>query len=114
MSKGTAKAYIDDGHIVISIPVADLPRIISDSVDYGYVAPGVKVTDVDRFAKDVVNALNHEKEDGTTRVHEMFDDGFERAIEDGSLGVKLLDTCQHVSGCDRKRLHESQYCRRHQ
>ena len=91
--EGTATAYLEGGLIKISIRVKDIRRIIKDSLAGGYLPlfdeMGVQVTDVRRFAKDVVYALNHEKEDGTTPVHELFDAAFEKAVEDGSIGVSL-------------------------
>jgi len=92
--EGTAQAYLENGLIKISVSVKDLPRIIKDSTDYGYLPLfaelGTSITDVNRFAKDVVYALNEEKEDGTTPVHELFDDAFERAVENGSQGVSWI------------------------
>jgi len=89
--EGTAQAYLENGLIKISVSVKDLPRTVQDSTDYGYLPLfaelGTSITDVNRFAKDVVYALNEEKEDGTTPVHVLFDNAFERAVENGSQGV---------------------------
>ena len=45
------------------------------------------VTDELRFAKDVVDELLTEDEEGTTAVHLMLDRACLNAIENGSLGV---------------------------
>lgn len=89
--EGTAQAYIDDGLIKIGVRISWIPQTIRDSIAAGYIEGGVRVTKAlaPLFAKDVVNALNEEKEDGTTKVHELFDDAFERAIENGSQGCIL-------------------------
>ncbi len=47
-----------------------------------------KVTDPAEFAKEVCRALNAEKEDGTTRVHMMFDSALNHAIDQGAEGVE--------------------------
>ena len=90
---GTAQAYIEGGLLKISVRVEHIPDIIVEGLEGGHLSlfaeTGARVTDVDRFAKDVCNALNHEREDGTTPVHELFDSAFEKAVEDGSIGVEF-------------------------
>jgi hypothetical protein len=48
--------------------------------------PFIKVTDKRELALDVVCALLHEQEDGTTPLCILLDDAFEYAYGDGSLG----------------------------
>ena len=43
------------------------------------------------FAKEVLHALLHEGEDGSTLVTEMFDRAFLNAVEDGAEGIVLPD-----------------------
>jgi len=47
------------------------------------------VTDKEKFATEVVRALQHEEEDGTTPLHVLLDDAFEAAVDDGCEGVAL-------------------------
>ena len=83
-----AEAVIHDEQIVISIDVDALPGILSGSIATNSVAGFFKVTDPAVFAKEVCRALNAEKEDGTTRVHMMFDSAFNHAIDQGAEGVE--------------------------
>jgi len=83
-----ARAEIRNGQIVISIDVDDLPIIVSGSCAT-YSLHGLwKVTDAEAFAEDVCGSLNAEKEDGTTRVHIMFDGAFNHAIDQGAEGIE--------------------------
>lgn len=89
MTKSTgAEAQIIDGQIVISIDIDALPVILSGSVALDAVYGNYKVTDAAVFAEEVCGALNAEKEDGTTRVHMMFDSAFNHAIDQGAEGVE--------------------------
>lgn len=89
-----AQAKIIDGQIVISIDIDALPTIVSGSIaagdgpmaDYLY-----KVTDPAAFAEEVKTALNDESEIGTTLVHQMFDQAFANAIDQGAEGVEEID-----------------------
>lgn len=83
-----AEAVIRDEQIVISIEIDALPGILSGSIATNSVAGLFKVTDPAEFAKEVCRALNAEKEDGTTRVHMMFDSAFNHAIDQGAEGVE--------------------------
>ncbi|MGN7099345.1 hypothetical protein [Brevundimonas diminuta] len=85
-----ARAVIRNGQIVISIDVDALPLILSGSIALNAVAGTFKVTDAPTFAKEVCHALNAEKEDGTTRVHMMFDSAFNHAIDQGAEGVEEI------------------------
>lgn len=92
LSKKTtgAEAKIIDGQIVISIDVDALPLILSGSIATNSVPGTFKITDAETFAKEVCGALNAEKEDGTTRVHMMFDSAFNHAIDQGAEGVEEI------------------------
>ncbi len=85
-----AKAVILNGQIIISVDVDALPIILSGSISLNVVAGTFKVTDALTFAKEVCYALNAEKEDGTTRVHMMFDSAFNHAIDQGAEGVEEI------------------------
>lgn len=86
-----AQAVIRNGQIVISVDVDALPLILSGSIALNAVAGTFKVTDAVTFAKEVCYALNAEKEDGTTRVHMMFDSAFNHAIDQGAEGVDEIN-----------------------
>lgn len=47
-----------------------------------------RVTDPAVFAKEVERVLNHESEDGSTRLTKMMDEAVEHAIEYGAEGVE--------------------------
>lgn len=88
MASTGAQAVIKDGKIEISIDIDALPQIVfgsccSDGMDGLW-----KVTDPAVFAAEVCRALNDEREDGTTRVHIMFDGAFMHAIEQGAEGIE--------------------------
>ncbi len=85
-----AEAVLRDGQIVISIEVAALPLIVSGSCAADGLDGLWKVTDAAAFAKDVVQALNAEEDDGTTRVHRMFDGAFSEAIDQGAEGIEEI------------------------
>ncbi len=86
-----AQAVIQDGQIVISIDVDALPVIVSGSCGTGGLGGLWKVTDPAEFAEAVCSALNREEEDGTTRVHLMFDWAFDHAIDQGAEGIEEAD-----------------------
>ena len=82
-----AQAVIRDGKIEISIAVDALPLIVSGSCAARNLSGLWKVTDEADFAKEVCHALNAESENGTTRVHLMFDAAFDHVIEQGGEGI---------------------------
>jgi hypothetical protein len=104
-----AEAYIRRGRIVIDLEIDGLPAVYEGGVDCGYIEPGFKVTDPRTFARDVVRALNHEDEQGTTAIHRLFDAAFGCAIEDGAEGVEedpVCPDCQvplRICGCTPRR-----------
>jgi hypothetical protein len=86
-----AEAVIRDGKIEISIAIEALPAILSGSIAAGGVYGLFKITDANAFASELCRALNDEREDGTTRVHMMFDAGINHAIDQGAEGVEEID-----------------------
>jgi hypothetical protein len=82
---------IVDGKLVIEIGVdtlrfcAEMQACRFDDALNGYVYP-LKVTDRNEYARDVVRALNDEREDGSTILTDLLDKAFMSAWEDGSTG----------------------------
>lgn len=79
------KALIEDGYIVIRIQIDALPIIVEGAVSLGNLDP-MKITDAAAFAKDLVETLNNEDEQGTTLIHEMFDEAIGEAADQGAQG----------------------------
>lgn len=81
-------ARIEDGSIVIRLN-AD---VLKTAWQYGPGShcslPKLRVSDPLAFAREVVNELNREAEDGSTRVHRMFDRAMMYAVEQGCEGVE--------------------------
>ena len=86
-----AIANIEGNQIVIRLDIDALPVAVEGGISLGVIREGAKVVDVQAFAKDVVDALNHDDEQGTTLVHLMFDQAFEDAFDDGAQGVEYDD-----------------------
>lgn len=96
MSRNDAlKVAIQDGVLVISIGVETLAKATQFCSSMSrfnektgqYDEP--EITDPDKFALEVVTALNDEDEDGTTLVHQAIDKAAEQAIEMGAEGIRL-------------------------
>ncbi len=88
--KDSGRAVVEDGCIVIRVAIEALDTII-DGVVALYDEDGeplFKVTDCPKFAADLVRSLNEEDEQGTTRIHLMFDDAIEHAVEYGAEGIE--------------------------
>lgn len=60
--------------------------------------PFARVTDRDEFAKEVVRSLNHEEEDGSGPLTNLFDKAINHAIENGALGIDLRLRCEACKG----------------
>lgn len=88
MSDRSAEAVIEDGVIVIRLPIDNLADALKGACLMMTISPAYKVTDAAVFAKEVVRELNSEDEEGTTAVHKMFDAAFNEAIEQGAEGVE--------------------------
>ena len=58
-----------------------------DETRNDYVQP-FKVVDPTELTKDVIHAMLHEREDGSTPLSDFLDKMTEAAVEDGSLGVE--------------------------
>lgn len=81
------EAVIEDGSLVIRVPLNNLEQVIEGSWALGALEVRYKITDVNAFAKDLVGQLNTEDEQGTTLVHTMFDKAISEAIESGADGI---------------------------
>lgn len=86
--ENSGRAIIEDGSIVIRIAIDALPMIVEGSWASGGMGTRYKVTDAAAFAADLVRELNDESEDGTTRIHRMFDKAIINAIEQGAEGIE--------------------------
>lgn len=88
MSSYPGRAVIEDGCIVIRVPIQNLPAVVEGSWAAGGMDTRFKITDPEAFAKDLVTELNHENDIGTTRIHSMFDRAIEEAINQGAEGTE--------------------------
>lgn len=96
-----SKAEIRDGLLVISIEIDALPMIVSGSCATNSLDGLWKVTDAAAFAEDVRISLNAESENGTTRVHRMFDGAFAHAIDQGAEGIEPVGEGEFEDECGR-------------
>jgi hypothetical protein len=84
------KAVIEDGAIVIRVPLDTLGLVLDGAwAMSGPDRQRFKVTDAAVFAAEVAHKLNEEDEQGTTLIHRMFDKAFFEAIDYGAEGVEL-------------------------
>ena len=90
LKDGFAEAEIIRGEIVIRLAIKNIPQAYKVGVDLGVREPGLTISDPKAFALEVVHALNDEDEEGTTSVHRLFDDAFDRVIDSGAEGVEEL------------------------
>lgn len=89
------KCYINDGVLTMAIGVECLAMAIKfnpELTEYNdktgeWVEP--EVTDADKFAVEIMHAVQQESEDGTTLIHIALDTAAMNAIEDGAEGIKL-------------------------
>lgn len=83
--KDSGSAVIEGDSIVIRVAIEALPTIL-DGVGTLWDEEGeprFQVTDPAAFAAEIVRSLNDEREDGTTRIHRMFDEALDHAVEYG-------------------------------
>lgn len=96
-----ARAELRQGKLEISIAIDALPVIVSGSCMSSTMDGLWRVTDPGLFAKEVCHALNNEREDGTTRVHLMFDAAFMHAIEQGAEGIEEVSEAEFEADAAR-------------
>ena len=53
------------------------------------------ITDAGQFAKDVVNAMLSEREDGSSPLSDFLDTMMQAALDDGSIGVEADQHIKH-------------------
>lgn len=87
---------IENDELVIRVGISTLCTAVRQCpvVDYAVMeADGdecaVEITDEAVFAKAILDALNDEEEDGSTRVHRMLDSAANEAIEHGCEGIEF-------------------------
>lgn len=84
------KVELTGGLLTISIGVS----LLVHAVTHG---PGLEqygastVTDEDGFAREIVEAMQREEEDGTNAVHRMLDAAAIEAIEDGAEHIRFAE-----------------------
>ncbi|RYC29342.1 hypothetical protein D3273_24425 [Lichenibacterium minor] len=78
-----SEARIEGDHIVFRVPIGYLPEIALGAEDGG------TVNDAAAFARDLVDHLNHEDEQGLCPFHRMFDGAVAEAINQGASGVEI-------------------------
>lgn len=86
--ENSGRAIIEDGSLVIRVALEALPMVVEGAWAAGYMDTRYKLTDPAAFARDLVRELNDESEDGTTRIHRMFDKAIENAINQGAEGIE--------------------------
>ena len=89
MSKNT-EAYIKDNKITIEVDINDLQDVVLYSWSAGYLHAPFKIIDKDEFAKEFCHVLNDESEDGTTKIHELFDGALMAAFENNGDATEEL------------------------
>lgn len=87
MSNSLGQAGIEDGLIVVRIKIDSLQTITDVACDFANYER-CRISDVNRFAEDVVRELNCEDEVGTTPLHRCFDAAIMDAIENGSEWIE--------------------------
>lgn len=81
-------AEIVDGKLIISIGI----NVLAHACEFGHPenqADEFRIVDKDEFAKDILNEITREEEDGTTPLHRLFDAATLEAIDQGSLGIEF-------------------------
>lgn len=84
----SGKAVIEGETIVIRVPIASLAQVVEGAWALGSLDMRWKVTDAPVFARDLVVELNREDEQGTTKIHTMFDKAINEALEQGADGIE--------------------------
>jgi len=84
----SGQAIIEGGSIVIRVAIEALPTVLEGAWTSQSIGTRYKITNLDEFSRDLVIELNREEENGTTRVHKMFDAAIEEAIGQGAFGIE--------------------------
>ena len=86
---GGGQAILEDGAIIIRVPIAILPMVIEGAWAARGLETRYKITNVEEFSADLIRELNKEDEDGTTRIHTMFDAAIDEAVNQGAFGIEI-------------------------
>ena len=85
---------ISNGELIIAVGIDCLASAIAAGNDFHHFDEekdeyirNFAITDAKEFAQDVMLALQHEEEDGSTPLSKLFDEMGQAAIDDGSTGV---------------------------
>ena len=89
---GLLKSEIKNDVLTMSISIESLiGSIESGALDISY-GGEVTITNTEEFKASFKNELMRESEDGTTPVHQMFDDVAGNCIENGERGIDVKET----------------------
>jgi hypothetical protein len=61
------------------------------------------IVDPEEFAKDVIHAMNNEREDGSTPLSDFLDKMMEAALDDGTLGALFEQRIKHGTFSKREK-----------
>ncbi len=90
--KGLLKTEIEDDVLVISIGMDALVGLIEGgNLDISQ-GGEVIISNVGIFKDSFINELMREAEDGTTPIHQMFEDVAGNCLENGELGIDVKET----------------------
>lgn len=85
--KNGGRAIIERDSVVVRFPIEALAEALEGAWAMRKIDVRYKVTNAAALAKEFVNALNDEDEQGTTLIHEMADQAFVDCIEAGAEGI---------------------------
>lgn len=74
------------GLLTISIGVSTLCYAIQQADEI----QDVKIVNEDAFIKDFLVEMDREDEEGSTKLHKLFDELANQAINDGAFGVEVI------------------------
>lgn len=99
MDSNGLKVCVKNNKLVISLGIdclADGFERCPDNEEYnnetGEYEKSVKITDKLQFAKDVVLAMENEREDGSNPLTDFLDKMCQAAVDDGSIAVKCKES----------------------
>lgn len=81
-------AIIEKGCIVIRFPLDAIQTAMDGAWGMNVLNPRQKVTDQGEYARELVQLLNREDEQGTTQVHRLMDWAFNESLEQGCEGIE--------------------------
>lgn len=79
------RVELNADQLIISVGKDTLLHALETGRSYGL--GDITITDKELFLKEFVRELNSESEDGSTLIHEAFDQAVSNAIENGAEGV---------------------------